>query len=101
MFLRACTQSRSQFFGALRHIRQSFEQRAQIQPCPDGENRQPAAMAQVPQHSQRHLAVYASRCCLTGCQSVDEMMWDAAALRYSRLGSADVEPTVKLRRITC
>jgi hypothetical protein len=29
------------------------------------------------------------------------MMWDAAALRYSRLGSADVEPTVKLRRIAC
>ena len=42
-------QARANFFGALRRLGQAFEQRAQIQPGPSGENRQNLARAQIRQ----------------------------------------------------
>ena len=51
--VRAGFQPRAQFLRARRGVGQTFEQRAQIQPGPDGEDREPRALAQIFQDGDR------------------------------------------------
>src|SRR6267143_935627 len=47
VLVRACLQACAQFLGACGGIRQPFQKRTQVEPCPDVKNRGPRAMGRV------------------------------------------------------
>jgi len=99
MLLRALPQSLAKFLGALRDIREAFEERAQIQSRADGENREARAVAQTVEDREGHLPVAACRGRVLRAEHINQVMRNAAALGSRRLCRADVEPAIELRRI--
>src|ERR1700687_1052902 len=99
MFLNACAEPLAQFFRALRNVRETLEQRAQIQSCPDGEYGQAFALPQVFQNLQSQLAVASRGCLILGPKNVDQMVWNAAAFGWSGLCGANIKAAIELRRI--
>src|ERR1700687_897381 len=99
MFLNACAKPLAQFFRALRNFRKTLAQRAQIQSCPDGENRQAFALPQVVQNLQSQLAVASRGCLIVEPKNVDQMEWNDAAFGWSGLCGANIKAAIELRRI--
>src|SRR5260370_15427465 len=89
----------AQCFRALRNVRETFEQRAQIQSRAGGEYRQPFPLPQAVQHRQRQLAVAARGRFFLRAKNIHQVMRNAAAFGGARFCSANIKATIELRRI--
>ena len=92
-------QARAQFLRARRGVGKTFEQSAQIQPGPDGQDGKPRALAQVFQDGNRSRAVFARREWETRVHQVQQVMRNAAAFFERGLGRANIETAIDLRGI--
>ena len=99
MLLNACAEPQGQFFRALRNVRKTLEQSAQIQSCADGEYRQAFALPQVLQNLQSQLAVASRSCVVFGPKNVDQMVRNAAPFGRSGFCGANIKTAIELRRI--
>src|SRR5467141_2139608 len=99
MLLNACTEALAQFFRALRNVRKTLEQRAQIQSRADGKYGQALAMPEVIQNLQSQLAVASRGCILLWPENVDQMMRNAAAFGVAGLRGANIKAAIELRGI--
>src|SRR5205807_1802068 len=75
----ARAQPLAQFFRALRNVRKTFEQRAQIQSRAGSEYWQPFPLPQTVQHGQRQLAVSARGRFFLRAKNIQQVMRNAAA----------------------
>ena len=90
----AFAETLAQFFRTLRQLRQTFEQRAKIKSSANGENRQFRPGFYVRKNPLGALTVVA------GCgRFVQQVMRNFRAFRSCRLGRADIESAIELRRI--
>src|SRR5258708_914614 len=99
MFFNARAQSLAQFFRALRNVRKTLEQRAQIQSRADGEYRQSFPLPEIFQNAQGPLAVAPRGCVILWAKNVNQMMRNAAAFGGARFCSANIKTAIELRRI--
>lgn len=99
MLLRAAPQSLAKLLRALRDIREAFEERAEIQSCANGENREERAVAKIGEDRQGHLPVAAGRGRVLRAEHINQVMRNPAALGNRGLCRADVEPSIELRGI--
>src|SRR5260370_24240408 len=99
MFFNARAQPLAQFFRALRNVRETLKQRAQIQSRADGEYRQAFASPEVFQNAQSPLAVPPRSGVILLAKYVNQMMRNAAALEGATLCGVNITTTIELRRI--
>ena len=99
MHARTVPQSFAKFFGPLRHVRKSFQQRADVQTGANGENRESRAAAKIGEDSQSELPIASGGCGFLWIENVNQVVRHSAALRRGWFGSADVEASIELRGI--
>src|SRR5439155_27184820 len=95
----ARAQPLAQFLRALRNVRETLEQRAQVQSRAGGEYWQALPLPQAVQHRQRRLAISARGRFFLRAKNIHEVMRDAAAFGRSGFCSANIKPAIELRRI--
>ncbi len=95
----ARAQALAQFFRALRNVRKTFEQRAQIQSRADGEYGQPFPLPETVEHGQRQLAISARGGFFLRAKNIHQVMRNAAALRGAGFCGANIKAAIELRRI--
>ena len=92
-------QARANFFRALRSICESFEESAQIQSGPCGENWQSFATAKIVEDFQRASAVISRSKNLRRLDEIHQMMRNAALFGDRDFRRADIEMAIHLRGI--
>src|SRR5882762_11529310 len=95
----ARAQPLAQFFRALRNVRETFEQRAQIQSGAGGEYRQPIPLPQAVQNSQGQLAVSARGRFFLRAKNIHQVMRNTAAFGGTGFCGANIKAAIELRRI--
>src|SRR6266404_8490934 len=100
VLVRARFQTRSQFLGARGGTSQTFQQRTQIQPRSNSQNRKLGAPAQVFENLNRPESVFSRGKREAGVHQIQQMVWNAVALFAGRLGGANVKASIDLRGIT-
>jgi hypothetical protein len=91
MLFHAGPEPRAQFLRALRNVRKTFEQRAQIQSRADGEYRQSFPLPEIFQNAHGPLSVAPRGCVILWAKNVNQMMRNAAAFEGARFCGANVK----------
>src|SRR5579859_1291605 len=89
----------AQFLGPLRQLRQSLQQRAQVQPRANRENGKPSSRLQIGKNDFRAFTVIASRGSFVRVKHIDQVMRNSCAFADSWFGGTNVEAAIQLRRI--
>ncbi len=93
------TQARANFFGALRSLGESFEQRAKVQAGSGGEYRQNFTVAQIAKNFQGAAAVITGSKNFSGLDEINQVVRDAVLFGRRNLSRADIEMAIDLRGI--
>src|SRR5271170_3560506 len=92
-------QTLAQFFGALRRLGQTQEQRAEVESRPGGQDGKLSAPANLVQSEKRPAAVFPGGENFVGVDEIDEVMRNSALLVERNFGSAEIEAAINLGRI--
>src|SRR5882757_11202937 len=96
VLVRARFQARSQFLRTCWGIGQAFEQRTQIQPRSNSQNRKPGASAQVFENLNRPESVFPRGKCKARVHQIQHMVWNTFALFAGRLCGANIKTPIDL-----
>ena len=94
-----CGQTVAQWLIAYRSVEQAFQQRTQIKSRAAAQNRQAAAIGNLPNCVACQARVFSRGEKLVGVQYVDKVMRDAAPLGRRQFRGADIEMAIHLQRI--
>src|SRR5258708_23582693 len=94
-----CAQALAQFLRAQRQIGEAFEQRPQIKPSANRENRQTRACPQIIQNFECAFAIAACGRLLSRIENVEQMMWNTRAFGQRRLRGANIKTAIQLSGI--
>ena len=95
----AASQTLAQFFRARGSVGEAFEERAEVESCAGGNDRQLVAAAEIVERDERVTAVVAGGENFVRLDEIDEVMCDALPVAARDLRGADVEVAIDLRRI--
>jgi len=92
-------QTLAQFFRPRGSVGEAFEERAEVESCAGGNDRQLVAAAEIVERKERVAAVVAGGENFVGLDEVDEMMRNFLLVARENFRGADVEVAIDLRRI--